>query len=94
MDVPTFPPRNATADEQIVSDPTAFGTCEEALQAFTSRGAGTVVERQYSVSPEWGNVLRARVTLGNGLTSAIPVVCWSKSGQGVAMFVDMQDPER
>jgi hypothetical protein len=94
MDGLTFPPGSATADEKIVADGAAFGTCEEALQAFVSRGAGTVTDRQYSVSPEWGNVLRAKVALGQGVASAIPIVCWAKPGQGVEMVVDMQGPAR
>ena len=94
MDSSMFPPTTAGAAEKIVSDGAAFGACEEALQAFASRASGTVTDRQYSVSPQWGNVLRAKVSLGGGVASAIPVVCWSRPGQGVEMVVDTQGPGR
>jgi len=92
MDHPNFPPMSATADEKIASDHTAFRNCEEAVQAFATQGKGQVTDRQYSVSPEWGNVLRAKVALGAGLASAIPVVCWSKPGQDAELVVDTQGP--
>jgi len=88
MDRPPFPPTRAAADEEIVTDSAAFAHCEAALHAFGARGGGLVTERQYAVSPEWGNVLRAKVDMAGGAIS-VPVIVWRKPGEGVQLYVDM-----
>ena len=87
-----FPPSPPAADERIVADSAAFEPCEAALQSLVLRAGYVVTERQYSVSPDWGQVLRAKVDIAGGAISA-PVIVWLKEGEGVGLFVDM-GPER
>ncbi len=91
MDTPPAPPALVAADERSVVDGAAFGACDKALEAFVARGGVTVTSRQYSISPQWGNVLRAKVAFRDGSVD-YPVTCWSKPGEGAEMWVDMQGP--
>ena len=54
MDSFAYPPWNAADDETSVSDPTTFKDCEQAVEAFASRGTGGIVERKYSLKGEMG----------------------------------------
>jgi hypothetical protein len=92
MRPPPLPPRIATADEKVVSDQPAFWACDAALFGFAVTGGEAVTDRRYSVSPKWGNVLRAKVRFRNDARFAAPVVCWSKPGEEAQLFVDMSDP--
>lgn len=88
MDIPGLPPTHPAADEESVTAGPAFEPCEAMLQAFVTRGGGLVTERQYWLSPEWGQVLRAKVAFGADATP-VPVTCGQKPGEGVQIFVDM-----
>jgi hypothetical protein len=90
MDVFPHPPWSGTADETSVSDPTTFSDCEQAMQAFASRAQGEITERRYSISKQWGRVLRAKVGFGRGNVAATTLVtCWSGAGAGVQMAVEV-----
>jgi len=90
MDSFSYPPWNAGASETTVSDPTSFGDCEQAIDAFASRGRGRILERRYSVSRTWGKVLRAKVGFAHGgFAGTTHVTCWSGVGPGVQMAVEV-----
>jgi hypothetical protein len=90
MDNFPHPPWTATADETSVSDPTAFSVCEQAIEAFASRADGKVTERRYSISQQWGRVLRAKVGFARANSAgAVLVTCWSGAGPGVQMAVEV-----
>jgi hypothetical protein len=57
------------------------------LQALALRG-GHIGGREYSISPAWGLVLRAKLTLeGQASAGALTLICWSKPGERVQLFV-------
>ena len=90
MDNFPHPPWIATPHETSVSDPTTFGACEQALGAFASRAGGKITERRYSVSKQWGQVLRAKVGFARGNHAVKTLVtCWSGAGPGVQMAVEV-----
>jgi len=91
MDVFPHPARTATSDEVSTSDPKMFGACEQAMDAFARRGGGTITERKYSISKEWGRVLRAKVSFArNGVAGTMLVTCWTGAGPGVQMAVEVE----
>jgi len=73
-DLPIFPPFTATPGERAVSDGADFSVCDEALQTFVTSSGWTITSRRYSVTQLWGNMIRAKVTSGDG--SDFPVICW------------------
>jgi hypothetical protein len=90
MDVFPNPPWDATSNETI-SDPTTFSDCEQALGVFVSHGGGTIVERRYSLSKQWGRVLRAKVNFAqNGVAGTLLTTTWSGAGPGVQMAVEVE----
>ena len=90
MDNFPHPPWNASGDETSVSDPTTFRPCEQAIEAFASRAAGRITERRYSVSKQWGRVLRAKVSFARANSAVtVLVTCWSGDGPGVQMAVEV-----
>ena len=92
MDDLPFAPSQAAPDEVASSAGPAFAVCEEALKALVAHGGWSITSRQYWVSPQWGNVLRARVMLGPGMSSDVPVICSAKPGEGAQIVLDMYDP--
>jgi hypothetical protein len=91
MDSFTYPPWNAGGDETSVSDSTMFSNCDQAIEAFASRDGGQITERRYSVSKQWGRVLRAKVGFARrGFVSTTLVTCWSDVGPGVQMAVEIE----
>jgi hypothetical protein len=94
MDQTRWPPSSPAADEPVVSGGAGFAACDKGLDAFAAQGAGTVAERRYSSSPEWGYVVRAKLTLGGDASRGAPVICWAKPGQKAELFVDMGQPRR
>ena len=90
MDNFPHPPWNATPDETRVSDPTEFNACKQAIEAFASRAEGKISERTYSVSKQWGRVLRAKVGFSRGGSAVMTLVtCWTGAGPGVQMAVEV-----
>jgi hypothetical protein len=95
MDDWTFPPWSPAADERVATDRSAFHNCEAAVRDIASRGDGEISHETYTLSEEWGKVLRAKVTFtfeGSPTTSL--VTCWSVSGPRVKMWVKKDDGER
>jgi hypothetical protein len=88
LHAPTWRP---AANEDVTSYNTEFANCEAAIAAVASRSGGTIDNRLYSVSPEWGRVLRASIAAGPRLPSALSVVCWSQPGAEVEMVVKVGD---
>jgi len=89
MDQLAFPPSTPAIDETAVSDHTGFENCERALQGIASLGWATLTDRQYYVSPKWGNVLRGKFALKGEASAPAPIVCWSKPGEPAEFMIDM-----
>jgi hypothetical protein len=90
MEQPTFPPLSAAPDEQSVSDHAGFDQCEAALQTFAAKANAELTDRTYSVSKEWGRILRAKVRMGGAGSSMAPLlICWTAPGPGVQMMVEV-----
>jgi hypothetical protein len=86
----TCPPFSLAADETVVSDSPAFSTCKDVLGEVASKLSGSVTDQQYSLSKEWGKIVRARIPfLHNGLKGTALVTCWSNSGSGVKLAAKM-----
>jgi hypothetical protein len=91
MDGFSYPPWNGTGDETSVSDLTSFADCEKAVETFVSRGGGKIMQQKYSVSKQWGRVLRAKVGFASGgVAGTTLVTCWSGAGPGVQMAVEIE----
>jgi hypothetical protein len=88
LDAPTWRP---AANEEVTSDPTGFANCESAIAAVASRSGGTIANRVYSLSPDWGRVLRASISAAPRLPSALQIICWSQPGPEVDMVVKVDD---
>jgi hypothetical protein len=85
------PEWDATSNETTVSDPKAFRDCEQALSALASHGDGAIVERRYSLSKQWGRVMRAKVNVAhNGVAGTLLATAWSGAGPGVHMAVEVE----
>ena|SRR5579872_2355646 len=90
MDHFPHPPWAVSPDETSVSDSTAFGPCEQAVEAFAAKSEGKIVERRYYVSKQWGRVLRAKVGFVRANSAVtLLVTCWSGAGPGVQMAVEV-----
>jgi hypothetical protein len=97
MDNFPHPPWSMTGDEVSDSDTTKFADCEQAIDAFASRTDGKITERRYSVSEEWGRILRAKVGFAHGsIGGTVLVTCWTGEGPGVriAMEIDGCGPQQ
>ena len=91
MDSFPHPPWNAVSGETSASDLTEFSQCEQAVSAFSSQAKGKITERRYSVSKQWGKVLRAKVEFAHGnLAGTALVTSWSDSGSGVKIAVEVE----
>jgi hypothetical protein len=86
-----YPPWATAGDEQDVPTHDGFTECETLIQMLASKIAGNIVDRKYSSSKEWGKILRAKLlTGGHGLSVASRVTCWTGSGPGVQIMVDVE----
>jgi hypothetical protein len=95
MDSWEFPPWSPAADETVALDLSTFRNCEAAVQAVASRGNGQISDELYTVSSEWGEILRAKVTFVlQDLPTTSLVTCWSAAEPHVQMFVKIDDGER
>jgi hypothetical protein len=92
MDNFPHPPWNADSGEVSSSDKAAFSQCEQAMSALASRAGGKITEERYSISRKWGRVLRAKVGFAHAnIVGSTLVTCWSDTGSGVKMAVEMDD---
>jgi hypothetical protein len=82
-----YPPWSIAASEQITSDHAGFEACEAAIAAMASRSGGGISNEVFSVSPQWGRVLRAKIGAAPQLPSILQVICWSNPGPEVDMVV-------
>ena len=90
MDIFPHPPWNAITEETSVSDSVEFSQCERAIDVFASRGKGVINERRYSVSKDWGRILRAKVAFAEaGFDATMLVTCWTGEGPGVRIAVEV-----
>jgi len=72
------PPWSGAADETSVSDPGKFADAERAIEAIAARGGGLIFDRKYTISREWGRVLRAKIRFAAaGIAGTTLVTCWS-----------------
>lgn len=84
MDDSPYPPWTPAPDETRVSGSYGFTQCDQVLEALASRGNGSVVERQYSTSKEWGKIVRAKIRLPQGPATHL-VNCWQDAEANVAI---------
>jgi hypothetical protein len=90
MDHFPHPPWIATRDETSVADPAKFSDCEQAIDAFASRAPGHISDRRYSLSKEWGRILRAKVGVAHaGMGGTLLVTCWTGAGPGVSIAIEV-----
>lgn len=91
MDNFPHPPWDVTSNETTLSDPATFRDCEQALDLFASHGGGTIVERRYSLSKQWGRVMRAKVNFAaSGLAGTLHTVAWCGAGAGVQVAIEVE----
>jgi hypothetical protein len=91
MDDYEYPQWPTTADERVASNHDEFEECEAAMQILASKMHSTTVDKTYSTSKQWGQILRARVlTKDGGLSGALRLTCWKGSGASVQMFVEVE----
>ena len=91
MNIFPHPPWNATRDETSVADSAGFTDCEQAIEAFASRGKGNITDRHCSVSKDWGRILRAKVAFAHpGFDATVLVTCWTGEGPGVRVAVEVE----
>jgi hypothetical protein len=90
MDHFPHPPWIEAPDETSVSDPAKFSDCERAIDAFASRAQGHITDRRYSLSKEWGRILRAKVGVTHaGLGGTLLVICWMGAGPSVSIAIEV-----
>lgn len=84
-----FPPWSASPDETPISDPRGFELCDQVLQTLASTGKGKIIEKSYWTSLDWGNILRAKVSVEGSQADHL-VNCWyiSESETAIATKVD------
>ena len=91
MDDLSAPPWDVANDETIVADSSIFSQCDDVLKTFVSQAKGLIKSRTYSISKQWGSVLRAKAELPfAGVTTTTLITCWSKSGSGVEIVVKVE----
>jgi hypothetical protein len=84
-----WPAWSAGEDENEVSDHTGFEPCEAVIQTLASKTDDRIVNRKYSVSKQWGKILRANLMPEDEFATSAPVVvCWTGAGPGVQIFID------
>ncbi len=84
-----FAPSRPTEDEQAAADHSGFQDCEAVMAMYADRSGDRMADRTYTVSKQWGKVLRAKAIMTrHGRSSTALVTCWTGSGPGVRIFVD------
>jgi len=92
MDGWPAPSWSPTADEKAVLDRSIFHHCEITLNAYAERINGKISNETYTLSKEWGKILRAKVAWNlRGRSATSLVTCWSASEPGVEIFIKIDD---
>jgi hypothetical protein len=81
------PPWTPSHDERPSTDYPAFATCLGMVEMLAV-GMGRVTDRRFSSSPEFGDILRARVATVTPDKPAL-VTCWFRPGKGASIIADM-----
>jgi hypothetical protein len=86
-----YPDWPATSGESDVSDHNEFKECEAAIQLLSSKSNSNISDKRYSYSNQWGRILRAKILTGeHGLSVVSRVTCWTGSGKGVQLAVEVE----
>jgi hypothetical protein len=84
MDQYSFPPWKPSNDDIRSSDSARFSECEKVIETFCSRINGDVTEQTYSISEQWGAIVRAKIAFEtDGSPGTALLTCWSASGPDV-----------
>jgi hypothetical protein len=84
MDNYSFPPPDPAPDEIVSPYSSRFGACEQVIGMFSSRVNGAITEQAYSLSEQWGAIIRAKITFErDGSPATALLTCWSGSGSDV-----------
>jgi hypothetical protein len=87
-----IPPWSPAVEETVALDHSAFRNCEDVLRAVVSRGDGNISNETYTLSKQWGKILRAKVTSTfRGAPTSSLVMCWSASDPGVEIWIKVDD---
>jgi hypothetical protein len=87
----SMPPWGGSPDEIASVDPAGFGACQSVVQGFASKAGGQITGRRYSVSKEWGKILRARMTVGQREEAfTMLLTCWSRPGEPVEIVLQAE----
>jgi len=85
----SFPPLNPDPDEKKVGDGPDFAACNRFLNALAMLGNTDIVDRTYSVSTKWGQILRAKIILSHDpRVSPEPIIFWG-SKTSAHVLLDM-----
>ena len=84
MSLSEVPPWDASDEETPLA---SFSAGDSVVDAMAAKAKGTVIERKYSTSAQWGDIVRAKVVSDEfGLSSVMLLNCWgSDSGVQIAI---------
>jgi hypothetical protein len=85
------PPCNMEPDETISAESGAFSDCLKPISALAARTNGRVTEQTFSLSPQWGKVVRAKIVSdheGSPTTACVISWCASDGSLKIALTID------
>jgi len=86
------PPWEPASDEVSVSDGAGFSGCDAVIRALAEKADSNPRDTQYSLSKQWGKVVRTKLTIAHGgLSATTLVVCWSSPDGKVQMVAQLED---
>jgi len=92
MDNTAFPPWEAAGDETPAQKSEAFSVADRVVESFATKANGRIIERTYSISKQWGRLLRAKIAFEyKGRPSTYLVACWYVSDSEVAIVTKQEN---
>jgi hypothetical protein len=84
------PPWTVAPGETVSSDPAGFDACLTVISALAERVNGKVTEQSYSMSKQWGKIVRAKIAYEHkGSGGGFLVICWSETGSDVKIALQV-----
>lgn len=88
MNEALYPPSEIASDETSVPRSAEFSDCDQVMDELLSTMADKAPRRRYSISKQWGRVVRATTTVQRkGRKSTSFVTCWSTPQSGVQFSI-------
>jgi hypothetical protein len=85
------PPWNVVPNETVSSDPAEFSICNTVINALVARLNGKATGQIYSLSEQWGKIVRAKIVYEHqGTVGTVLVTCWSDSGSDVKIALQVE----